>query len=116
MCYDLRFPVWLRNRGDYDAIILVANWPDARALAWNTLVRARAIENQCYMIAANRVGTDPACVYSGYSAMIDPYGEYVERPEPGKEAFAGGDIDLEFLSRYSQKFPVLQDADAFKII
>ena len=48
--------------------------------------------------------------------MIDPYGEYVERPEPGKEAFAGGDIDLEFLSRYSQKFPVLQDADAFKII
>ncbi|MBQ7622236.1 MAG: amidohydrolase [Bacteroidales bacterium] len=116
VCYDLRFPVWLRNRGDYDAIILVANWPDARALAWNTLVRARAIENQCYMIAANRVGTDPACVYSGYSAMIDPYGEYVERPEPGKEAFAGGDIDLEFLSRYSQKFPVLQDADAFKII
>ena len=61
VCYDLRFPVWSRNRGDYDAIIYIASWPVARISAWDTLLPARAIENQCYVVGVNRVGDDPAC-------------------------------------------------------
>ena len=74
VCYDLRFPVWSRNRGDYDAILYVASWPTPRVEAWKALLRARAIENQCYVIAVNRTGKDPYCDYCGGSAVIDPYG------------------------------------------
>ena len=65
VCYDLRFPVWSRNRGDYDAILYVASWPTPRVEAWKALLRARAIENQCYVIAVNRTGKDPYCDYCG---------------------------------------------------
>ncbi|MBO7331664.1 MAG: nitrilase family protein, partial [Alistipes sp.] len=61
VCYDLRFPVWARNRDDYDMIIYVASWPTTRMLAWSTLLVARAIENQCYVVGVNRVGSDPVC-------------------------------------------------------
>lgn len=64
-CYDLRFPVWSRYRDDYDAIILIANWPASRQEVWNILIKARAIENQCYVIGANRTGQDPTCNYIG---------------------------------------------------
>ena len=74
VCYDLRFPVWSRNLGDYDMILYVASWPTPRVDAWSALLRARAIENQCYVAGVNRIGTDPACEYSGGSAIIDPYG------------------------------------------
>ena len=74
VCYDLRFPVWSRNRGDYDAAIYVASWPSPRVEAWKALLRARAIENQCYVLGVNRVGKDPYCEYSGGTAGIDPYG------------------------------------------
>ena len=71
ICYDLRFPVWSRNRGDYDAILCSASWADDRREVWRTLLRARAIENQCYLAGVNRVGTDPDAFYAGDSALVD---------------------------------------------
>lgn len=71
ICYDLRFPVWSRNRGDYDAILCSASWADDRREVWRTLLRARAIENQCYLAGVNRVGTDPDASYAGDSALVD---------------------------------------------
>ena len=115
VCYDLRFPVWLRNRDDYDAILLVASWPDVRRFAWDTLTRARAIENACYVAAVNRVGADPACAYDGGTALIGPYGETVAQAPDGQEAVVAGEIDLGHLTSYRVKFPVLEDADAFDI-
>ena len=116
VCYDLRFPVWLRNRDDYDAILLVASWPDVRRYAWDTLARARAIENACYVVAVNRVGTDPACSYNGGTALIDPYGGEISVAADGQEGFACGDIDLAHLVSYHRKFPVLEDADRFELL
>ena len=115
VCYDLRFPVWLRNRDDYDALIFVANWPDVRRFAWNTLTRARAIENACYVLAANRVGADPACTYDGGTALIGPFGETLAAVPDGQEGCAGGEIDLSHLAEYHAKFPVLEDADDFEL-
>ena len=115
VCYDLRFPVWLRNRDDYDAIIFVANWPDVRRFAWDTLTRARAIEDTCYVLAANRVGTDPACNYDGGTAFIGPYGETLAAVPDGQEGFVCGEIDLPHLAEYHAKFPVLEDADDFTL-
>lgn len=115
VCYDLRFPVWLRNRNDYDAMIVVANWPVPRRYAWDTLVRARAIENQCYVIAANRVGTDPACVYNGGTALIDPYGAPVALARDEEAVAITGELSLSVLEDFRAKFPVLEDADVFSI-
>ena len=115
VCYDLRFPVWLRNRDDYDVLLLVASWPDVRRYAWDTLVRARAIENACYVAAVNRIGEDPACKYNGGTALIGPYGEELSLTPDGHEALVCGEIDLGHLVSYHQKFPVLQDADAFDL-
>ena len=77
ICYDLRFPVWARNHGDYDMILYVASWPTPRVEAWSALLKARAIENQCYVAGVNRVGTDPSCQYCGGSVVIDPYGKTI---------------------------------------
>lgn len=100
-CYDLRFPVFARwgRAGEYDAIIYVANWPASRQLAWNTLVRARAIENQSYVIAVNRVGDDPMGHYAGGSCLIEPTGKDAEQ------------IDLERLRKLRSHFRVLDDRD-----
>ena len=113
VCYDLRFPVWLRNRGDYDALLVVANWPQPRRFAWDTLLRARAIENQCFVLAANRVGEDPACIYTGGSAIIGPYGEDLEAAPDGKECVITQELNMQHLREFEGKFPVLEDADAF---
>ena len=115
VCYDLRFPVWLRSRDDYDAILLVASWPGIRRFAWDTLARARAIENACYVLAANRVGSDPACEYNGGTALIGPYGETLAQAPDNQEAVVSGEIDLGHLADYHGKFPVLEDADNFVI-
>ena len=115
VCYDLRFPVWLRNRDDYDAILLVASWPDVRRFAWDTLARARAIENACYVLAVNRVGADPACSYDGGTALIGPYGETLSQAPDGQQARVFGEIDLQHLAVYHAKFPVLEDADDFDL-
>lgn len=118
VCYDLRFPLWSRNRWDaetgqpqYDAILYVASWPTPRVEAWSTLLRARAIENQCYVCGVNRVGTDPNCQYCGGSAIIDPYGRTLAECERDKECAASATIDLPALQAFRQKFPVLLDAD-----
>ena len=114
ICYDLRFPVWARNRGDYDMILYVASWPTPRVAAWSALLVARAIENQCYVAGVNRVGTDPACDYCGGSVIIDPYGKTLATCTMNKECEASAAIDMEILNAFRQKFPVLNDADMFE--
>ena len=116
VCYDLRFPVWLRSRDDYDVMLLVASWPDVRRFAWDTLARARAIENACYVAAVNRVGTDPACTYNGGTAWIGPYGETLAEAADGRESVVSGEIDLARIATYHTKFPVLEDADSFDLV
>lgn len=111
ICYDLRFPVWARNRGDYDMILYVASWPTPRVSAWSALLVARAIENQCYVAGVNRVGTDPACEYCGGSIIIDPYGKTMVACTMGEECEASAEVDMEKLNAFREKFPVLGDAD-----
>lgn len=111
ICYDLRFPVWARNKGDYDMIIYVANWPVARIHAWSSLLVARAIENQCYVAGVNRVGNDPECEYSGSSAIISPYGKCVVSCTANCECTASAIINMDDLKAFRSKFPVLDDAD-----
>ncbi len=111
ICYDLRFPVWARNRGDYDMILYVASWPTPRVSAWSALLVARAIENQCYVAGVNRVGNDPACQYCGGSVVIDPYGKTIVACTDNLECEATATIDIEALQAFRAKFPVLNDAD-----
>ena len=111
ICYDLRFPVWSRNRGDYDMILYVASWPTPRVMAWGALLVARAIENQCYVVGVNRVGTDPACEYCGGSVIIDPYGKTLAACEMNQECEASAEVDMDKLNAFREKFPVLNDAD-----
>ena len=116
VCYDLRFPVWMRYCNDYDAIICVANWPTVRIDSWQTLLRARAIENQCYVVGVNRIGKDPNCDYCGCSAIINPYGQTVVECERDKECSMEADFDMEKLNAYRAKFPALKEKDKFEII
>ena len=111
ICYDLRFPIWSRNHGDYDMILYVASWPTPRVAAWSALLVARAIENQCYVAGVNRVGTDPACQYCGGSVVIDPYGKTIASCADNQECEASAEINIEALEAFRQKFPVLNDAD-----
>lgn len=111
ICYDLRFPVWSRNRGEYDLLIYVANWPVPRRRVWDTLLRARAIENQCYVAAVNRVGSDPSCTYNGGSCLIDAYGRDTVSCPDDLVCAVTAELDLERLSAFRAKFPVLQDGD-----
>jgi len=116
ICYDLRFPVWLRNvGGEYDLLLIVANWPERRALHWRTLIPARAIENQAYVVAVNRVGHDGDEVYhSGDSNCIDPNGKviYYKRDEEDMYTFSIVGDEIEKIRR---AMPFLKDADVFKI-
>jgi predicted amidohydrolase len=111
ICYDLRFPVWARNRGDYDMILYVASWPTPRVPAWSALLLARAIENQCYVAGVNRVGTDPSCEYCGGTVVIDPYGKTIAECPMGEESEASAVVDMDALEAFRQKFPVLEDRD-----
>ena len=111
VCYDLRFPIWARNRGDYDMILYVASWPTPRIAAWSALLVARAIENQCYVAGVNRVGTDPTCEYNGASVVVDPYGKVIAECALSEECEATTEIDMEVLEAFREKFPVLKDAD-----
>ena len=113
VCYDLRFPVWMRYRDDYDAIIFAANWPASRQTVWQTLLRARAMENQCYVIGANRTGSDPAAEYSGGSAIIDAKGATLAEAAGTAEQAVTAEISLDELRRFRAKFPVLADRDRF---
>lgn len=115
VCYDLRYPLWARQRGDYDCIIYSANFPISRDMAWRTLIRARAIENQCYVLACNRIGTDQKCEYYGRSAIIHPYGDTMADCPDKTEWAASAELDMDFLRHYEAKFPVLDDADPFEL-
>lgn len=117
ICYDLRFPVWLRNQQEeYDILLLIASWPDKRSAHWKALIPARAIENQSYVIAANRIGHDGKEVYySGHSMCIDPMGKTVYY-KPEDEDLYTFSIGYEELAKTRQNFPFLKDADHFKII
>lgn len=122
VCYDLRFPVFSRNvmrrytpqgvaEPLYDCCIYVANWPDSRRRVWDTLTRARALENQCYVLAVNRIGDDPQCHYDGGTVIIDAYGKDIAKASDNDAAAITADIDLEQLRSFRAKFPVLPDGD-----
>ncbi|MBQ9237300.1 MAG: amidohydrolase [Prevotella sp.] len=112
ICYDLRFPCFSRNRAvPYDLCLYVASWPASRRIAWDTLLRARAIENQCYIAGINRIGDDPSCHYNGGTAIIDPYGNPILTAPDDEEATLSHTLDLPRLHRFREKFPVLRDAD-----
>ena len=123
VCYDLRFPVFSRNRfdaarpdlPDYDLVLYVANWPSARAYPWKTLLRARAIENLSYVVGVNRVGTDGNGLhYSGDSAVIDFLGQPVSECMDA-EVVATTTLQAAELQAHRQRFPALRDADAFNL-
>ncbi len=117
VCYDLRFPVWSRNRGDTDVIIYSANWPSVRSNVWKALLVARAIENQCYVIGVNRVGENPdGTTYTGDSAIIGPRGEMLASLEPGAEGVASAMLSMESLVKYRTDMPIWRDADPFELI
>jgi predicted amidohydrolase len=113
VCYDLRFPVFSRNTGDYDMILYPANWPTVRIHPWNTLLRARAIENACYAVGVNRTGTDPYTSYSGGTALIDFKGATLAAASDNQEEAVLCEADIETLRAFRAKFPVLDDADDF---
>ncbi len=116
ICYDLRFPAWVRNSGNqYDLAIFIANWPERRALHWKVLLQARAIENQCYVVGVNRVGTDGNDLYhSGDSCLIDPAGEVLH--QKSHEPFIYTTVlSYQLLEEYRKAFPAWMDADQITI-
>lgn len=116
ICYDLRFPVWLRNTNpEYDMLLIVANWPERRSLHWRSLIPARAIENQAFVVAVNRVGHDGNEVYhSGDSMCIDPNGKVIYY-KPNDEDLYTFSINKDDLIEARASFPFLKDADSFKL-
>lgn len=116
ICYDLRFPVWLRNVDEaYDMLLIVANWPERRSLHWRTLIPARAIENQAFVVAVNRVGHDGNEIYhSGDSMCIDPLGKVVYY-KPNDEDLYTFSINKEDLAHARTTMPFLKDADTFQL-
>lgn len=115
VCYDLRFPVWFRNRGDYDLLLCVANWPAARQSAWQTLLRARAIENQSFAVGVNILGVDGTAVsYGGGSAVHDAQGEFLLDAGTGEGVFNVA-LDRQLLQTHRAAFPAWQDADEYAL-
>ena len=121
ICYDLRFPVFVRNkvtegRPNYDVIIYIANWPEARTYAWTNLLRARAIENQAFVVGVNRVGPDGNNIsHSGESASVDSAGHYIQKPIIQTEMAFTSILSAEKRLKYLKIFPVLDDADDFRL-
>lgn len=126
VCYDLRFPVWARQQlhtndngepvPEYDVLIYVANWPERRSHAWKTLLCARAIENQCYVIGVNRVGKDGNDIYhSGNTMVIDPLGEVLYHMADEEDIFTIT-LQREHLENVRSKFPFWRDGDSFSIV
>jgi omega-amidase len=116
ICYDLRFPVWSRNTGNSDVIIYPALWPKARSHAWKSLLVARAIENQCYVVGVNRIGANPdGTTYSGDSAIIGPRGETLASLASDTEGIATAVISRQELDKYRKEMPVWRDSDPFTI-
>ena len=99
ICYDLRFPVFLYNRAEYDVLLISANFPDSRLLAWDTLVRARAIENICYVAASNRVGVDEYGTYKGHSVILSPYGKTLAKCPSRRQGSITVELDNEMIAK-----------------
>ncbi len=115
VCYDLRFPVWLRNTNDYDILICVANWPKPRIDVWDTLLKARALENQTFVVGVNRSGQGDGLHYNGHSMLIDAKGKVLAKLNEETDGFARISIDLDKQNDFRNKFPVLNDSDIFII-
>jgi predicted amidohydrolase len=116
ICYDIRFPVWCRNQDDYDLLLVVANWPEPRIDAWSALLRARAIENQSYVAAVNRVGEDAGGIrYPGRSVLLDPMGRELLQLERS-EGLGKGAVVKKELQSVRDKLPFLADADRFRLL
>ena len=130
ICYDLRFPVWSRNIStnannsavkqninyEYDLLIYVANWPEVRSYPWRTLLLARAMENQCYVVGLNRVGDDGNVIYhSGDSAVINAKGIIVSKTKPHEETIETITLNYNELDAFRKAFPAMLDADSFEI-
>ncbi len=125
VCYDLRFPVWSRNKwqqknnelvADYDVLVYVANWPEARNYPWKQLLIARAIENQCYVVGVNRIGVDGNNFnHTGDSVVINPLGQIISHTKVNEESTETIELDYTFLTELRKKFPVGLDADHFEI-
>lgn len=130
VCYDLRFPVWSRNRfqeaggsgqealgsWDYDVLVYVANWPEVRSYPWKQLLIARAIENQCYVIGLNRIGNDGnGFGHSGDSVILNPRGEVISLTKANEESVETLSLDKNYLEEFRKIFPVGLDADDFTI-
>lgn len=117
VCYDLRFPVFGRNRllpdgsALYDLALYVSSWPESRMDAWDTLLPARAIENQCFVAGVNRVGTDPENQYSGHTALFGPKGQLLTKCKENTQETVSFEMDIPELLAFRNQFPVLQDAD-----
>ena len=115
VCYDLRFPVWCRNNDDYDILLVVANWPEPRIHHWDALLKARAIENQCYVVGVNRVGTDGnQLVYPGHSTVYDMNGQ----PRLEMASRVGIEkvtLEKEQLTHFRTQYRFLQDRDQFSL-
>jgi len=120
ICYDLRFPVWSRNaingqrETSYDVLLYVANWPERRSLAWRTLLQARAIENQCYVVGINRIGTVDDVTHTGDSSVIDPLGTilYHKANEPDTAIVH---LNYDEMVKVRRQLAFLKDADEFEL-
>lgn len=116
VCYDLRFPVFARNISGYDALLYVANWPKTRINAWDTLLKARGIENMCYAIGVNRVGLDGNNLeYTGHSAVYNVLGDQLAFAKT-KETILTATLDKHHLSQTRARLPFLEDKDDFKLL
>ncbi len=115
ICYDLRFPVWSRNLNDYDLLIYVANWPAPRRSAWRTLIPARAVENLCYAVGVNRVGTDGNNVAYQGDSMVADYLGHLQLDARDTAGTFRTTLNLDKLNRYREKFPAWKDADNFTL-
>ena len=116
VCYDLRFPVWSRNRQDYDLMVNVANWPALRRHVWDTLLKARAMENQTFVVGVNRIGEDGRNTpHSGGTTIIDFSGETIVCADDNQQQIITTQLDFSKLEKFKDDFPAFLDADEFEL-
>ena len=117
ICYDLRFPAWSRNKQEYDILLYVANWPERRRIPWSTLLAARAIENYCYSVGLNRIGTDGNNIaFTGDSAAYDFFGACLSHLKPNEKGIETISFSYSKLMDFRKSFPVWMDAGEFEIV
>lgn len=116
VCYDLRFPVWSRNKQDYELMVNVANWPAVRRPVWDTLLKARAMENQAFVIGVNRTGNDGlGTAHIGGTCFVDFVGKNIVVADDEHQQVISAELDFSALEKYKKSFPAYLDADEFEI-